>query len=66
MHYTEQVLAWLADNPGFHAPVEVAQGTEANTSKAASILAHLTRQGKVKRKRSLTIRNGPGSSTYSI
>ena len=64
--YTEQVIQWLTANPGRHTPAAVAAGTGTNTIAAANTLRYLANQGKVKRRRSRAIRNGPGASHYSI
>jgi len=64
--FTSTVIGWLTAHPGWHSPVDVAEGVGSDTTKTAHTLHYLTRRGRIRRKRSETIRNGRGASTYAV
>ena len=60
-----EVTDWLAANPGYHPPTEIAEGIGVSSTEAAHACIYLAGRKQIKRKRSRTVTNGPGSSTYS-
>lgn len=63
--FTDLLVVWLTAHPGFHRPIEVAHALGANRNVTASRLIYLASAGRIKRKKSSEVRNGPGSSVYS-
>lgn len=62
---TGRVEAWLATNPGFYTPSEVAAGVGIDKHSAAKALLTLSDQGRCQRYRNQARPNGPGASRYS-
>ena len=63
--YTNMVQTWLAHNPGFHRPKDVAVALNLPTPKTGTVLLYLAQRGRITRHRNENVRNGPGSSIYS-
>lgn len=57
------VIGWLAANPGYHAPCDIAAATGYTTHQVAATLLRLTREGRLLRKRKHP--NGVGASVYA-